>query len=372
MECSNCHRVWHVGGPQCPTCGAYAVGESPPPAPEDVERPPSRLSRWRFRIGALASIAAVAIAVFALFAVFGGSESVSADFGEPGYVFQDVDVEIDLTAEVTQWEVYEGEIVEAWTYNGEYPGPEIRVTEGQKVRVNFTNNLPEPSTIHMHGIDVPNDQDGVPGITQPDVQPGDNWTYEFVVERVGTGMYHTHSNTASQLAKGLFGAFIVEPKDGPTYDREFVLSLHELNGLYYTINGHSFPSTLDDDLLSINTGEKILVRLINMGSLYHPMHLHGHQFEVVAIDGNPAAAVQKQNTVDMPPGQTIDIVIEGTNPGTWLFHCHVTPHVTNKGVYPGGMLTALDYEDHTSYFEEQAAAAGEDEETAARNAIASQ
>ncbi len=371
MECSNCHRIWDAGGPQCPSCGSYAVGHTPP-ASRPVKHRARRVPRMPLVIGAFAGSAAIAVAVLTVLAVFGGSESASAEFGEPGFVYQDVDVEIDLTAEVVEWEVYEGEVVEAWTYNGEYPGPEIRVTEGQKVRINFTNNLPEPSTIHMHGIDVPNDQDGVPGVTQPDVQPGDSWTYEFVVERVGTGAYHTHSNTAQQLSKGLFGPFIVEPKDGPTYDVEYVLSLHELNGLYYTINGHSFPSTLDDDLLSIKTGEKALVRFINMGAQNHPMHLHGHQFEVVAIDGNPAAAVQKMNTVNLPPGQTIDIVIEGTNAGTWMFHCHITPHVTNKGVYPGGMLTVLDYEDHTSYFEEQAAAAGGDQETAARDAVPSQ
>ncbi len=314
----------------------------------------------RIRIVGAAAAILVGVALAAVIALSAcGGDKASAEHGEPGFVFQDADVVIDLTAEVMEWEVYPGETVEVWGYNGTYPGPEIRVTEGQNVRVNLINNLPEATTVHFHGLDVPNDQDGVPGITQPDVQPGETWTYEFVAARVGTSAYHTHSNTAQQLAKGLFGFFIVEPKEGSDYDREYALGLHELSGLYYTINGVSFPSTLDANLLQIKEGERILVRLVNMGAQAHPMHLHGHQFLVVNIDGNTMPPNWKQNTVDVAPGQTVDLVVEGTNPGTWTFHCHIVPHVTNRGEYPGGMLTVLDYEDHTSYFEEQQAAAAE-------------
>lgn len=289
--------------------------------------------------------------------------------GVAGSRFTDPDVEINLTAEVVQWEVVAGEIVEVWGYNGQYPGPEIRVTEGDKVRINFTNNLPEATTIHWHGLEVPNDQDGVPGVTQPDIPSGDSWTYEFVAPNVGTMMYHTHSNTNEQLRKGLFGAFIVEPREeGTQYDREYVLLLHEIEGLY-TINGHSFPKTLETDLLKIKSDERALIRLINAGNLHHPLHLHGHQFKVLSIDGNDLPFSAFQNTVDMAPGQTVDVEIVGTNPGTWLFHCHVIPHVTNRGVYPGGMLLVLDYEDHTSYFDEQAAAAGGDANNAASSVV---
>lgn len=314
-------------------------------------------------------LVAGAIAAVLLLVTMDDGDDVSAQQGEPGNVFTDPDVEIDLTAEVFDWEVYPGETVEAWGYNQQYPGPELRVTEGEKIRVTLINNLPEATTIHFHGLDVPNDQDGVPGITQPDVQPGDTWTYEFVAERVGTAVYHTHSNTAKQLAKGLFGFFIVEPDGGLDYDREFALGLHEINGLY-TINGHSFPATLDDDLLQIKSGERVLVRFANMGALHHPMHLHGHQFTVANLDGNPMPPDWRQNTVDIPPGQTVDVIIEGSNPGTWVFHCHIVPHVTNRGEYPGGMLAVLDYEDHTSYFEEQAAAAAADDAPAAQEPTA--
>lgn len=226
---------------------------------------------------------------------------------------------------------------------------------GDKVRVNLTNDLPEAATIHWHSLEVPNDQDGVPGITQRGVQPGETWTYEYIAPKAGTAMYHTHSNTIIQLSKGLFGAFIIEPQGGlPQYDRQYTLMLHEMQGLY-TINGHSFPKTLEDDLLKIRTGEKVLLRMINVRQFHHPMHLHGHQFKVVQLDGNPVTNRIVVNTQDIAPGQTVDVEVIGSNPGTWVFHCHIISHVTNKGVYPGGMLIALDYEDHTSYMEEQAA-----------------
>ena len=236
--------------------------------------------------------------------------------GVAGSRFSDPDVEVNLTADVVQWEVLDGEFVEVWVYNGQYPGHEIRVREGDKVRINLTNNLPEATTIHWHGLEVPNDQDGVPGITQPDIPAGGSWTYEFVAPKAGTAMYHTHSNTLKQLTKGLFGAFIVEPRGGlPQYDREYTILLHETNG-FYTINGHSFPKTLEDSLLKIKTGERILIRMINAGQQHHPMHLHGHQFKVVQLDSNPLESPLTVNTQDIAPEQTVDVEVVGTNPGT--------------------------------------------------------
>lgn len=290
----------------------------------------------------------------------GGSDTASTSgeialkdgpLGQPGSRFDDPDVEISLMAETFQWEIYEGEFVEVWGFNGQYPGPEIRAKEGEKVRVTVTNSLPEATAIHWHGLEVPNDQDGVPNITQPAIQPGEVWTYEFVAPKPGTTMYHTHANTVKQLPKGMFGSFIVEPREGmPEYDRQYTLMLHEIEGLY-TVNGHAFPKTLEESLLKIKTGEKILIRMVNAGQQHHPMHLHGHQFKVVQLDGSPLANPLMVNTQDLAPGQTVDVEVEGTNPGTWVFHCHIIPHVTNRGAYPGGMIVALDYEDHTSYFE---------------------
>lgn len=263
--------------------------------------------------------------------------------------------EYELTAEVVDWEVVDGELVEVWGYNGEYPGPMIEAEVGDTVRVTLHNNLPEGTTIHWHGLEVPNDQDGVPGITQPMVEPGQTWVYEFVVDKPGTTMYHTHANTVRQLTKGLVGPFVVREKgvkQSPRYDHDYTLVLHEIDGLF-TINGHSFPATLDDpdSLISLETGDRVLVRMINAGQQHHPMHMHGHQFKVVAFDGNTLADPYLANTVDIAPGQTVDVEVIGNNPGTWTFHCHILPHVTNRGQYPGGMLTLVDYTDHQSMLE---------------------
>jgi len=234
--------------------------------------------------------------------------------GVAGSRFTDPDVEINLTAEVVDWDKLDGKTVEIWGYDGQYPSPAIRATVGDKVRVNLTNDLPEAATIHWHGLEVPNDQVGVPGITQRGVQPGETWTYEFIAPKGGTAMYHTHSNTIIQLSKGLFGSFIIEPKGGlPQYDRQYTLMLHEMQGLY-PINGHSFPKTLEDDLLKIRTGEKVLLRMINVRQFHHPMHLHGYQFKLVQLDGNPVTNPIVVNTQDIAPGQTVDVEVIGSNP----------------------------------------------------------
>ena len=272
-------------------------------------------------------------------------------------------IEVELTAEVVDWEVVDGELVEVWGYNGEYPGPIIEARVGDTLRIHLTNNLPEGTTIHWHGLEVPNDQDGVPGITQPIIEPGASWTYEFKVEKAGTTMYHTHANTVQQLARGLVGPLVVRERGaaGDRYDHEYTMVLHEIGGLF-TINGHSFPATLaeDDTYMQIAMNERIRVRFINAGQQHHPMHLHGHQFEVISIDGNDLDNTYMANTVDVAPGTTVDVEVVGSNPGTWTFHCHILNHVTNRGEYPGGMLTLLDYTDHTSYLEEQAAAPADD------------
>ncbi len=272
------------------------------------------------------------------------------DDGDAGGV-----VEYDLTAEVVDWQVVDGEVVEVWGYNGEYPGPLLEAEVGDTIRVNLTNELPEGTTIHWHGLEVPNDQDGVPGITQLMVEPGQRYTYEFEVDKPGTTMYHTHANTVQQLGRGLVGPLVVrEPfaQRTPKYDGDYTLVLHEIDGLF-TINGHSFPETLadPDSLISLEEGDRVLVRMINAGQQHHPMHLHGHQFRVVEVDSNRLDNPYWVNTIDIAPGQTVAVEVRGTNPGTWTFHCHILPHVTNRGEYPGGMLTVVDYADHTSMFE---------------------
>src|SRR5687767_5242144 len=151
----------------------------------------------------------------------------------------------DLTAKVVQWETEPGKFVTGWGYNGVVPGPQIRVREGDRIRVNLKNELPESTAMHFHGVEVPIDQDGVPFITQPPIKPGHSYKYEFTVPNAGSLMYHSHHNAAKQVGLGLLGAFIVEPKNKarePKVDQDLVFILND--GAHgYTFNGKSFPAT---------------------------------------------------------------------------------------------------------------------------------
>ena len=169
--------------------------------------------------------------------------------GQPLEYTLDGDVKVfELVCQVVDWEYAPGKRTEAWTYNGVTPGPEIRVTEGDKVRINVTNNLPQSTGVHWHGLLVPNSMDGVPFLTQPPIRPGETFTYEFPIREgnAGSHMYHSHHNAAFQVTMGLLGAFIVEPKDPatrPAFDKEYTLILNDgpLGG--FTINGKGFPAT---------------------------------------------------------------------------------------------------------------------------------
>lgn len=257
----------------------------------------------------------------------------------------DGDVKVfKLTAQVVKWQVTPSITVDAWTYNGTMPGPEIRVKEGDKVRIEFTNNLPESTLIHYHGLMVPNTVDGVPFLTQQPVKPGESATHEFVAKNPGSHMYHAHHNSTKQVGKGLLGAFIVEPKDPTFYatgkiDREYVMILNDANG-GYTLNGKGFPATAP---LTAKLGERILIRYMNEGTAIHPMHLHGFPQIVVAKDGWPQTP-WKCDTLNVAPGERWDVVVEPDEAGAWAFHCHVLPHAENEhGMF--GMVTVLVVED---------------------------
>ncbi len=245
----------------------------------------------------------------------------------------------DLTAKVVQWEVEPGRRVEAWTYNGVVPAPTIRVREGDRVRINLKNELPESTAIHFHGLELPNDQDGVPFITQPPVKPGASYTYEFTVPNSGSHMYHSHHNAAKQVGLGLLGAFVVEPKDKsnePKVDLDYVFILND--GAHgYTFNGKSFPAT---EPVVAKLGQKIRIRYMNEGMMIHPMHLHGMHMTVIAKDGWDQPAPWKCDTLNIAPGERWDVLVKATNPGTWAFHCHILPHAeSDHGMF--GMVTAL-------------------------------
>jgi manganese oxidase len=245
----------------------------------------------------------------------------------------------DLTCKVVQWETEPGKHVTGWTYNGVVPGPQIRVREGDRVRVNVKNELPESTVVHFHGLELPNDQDGVPFITQPPIKPGARYTYEFTVPNAGSHMYHSHHNAAKQVGLGMLGAFIVEPRRKTAHDNVDVDHVMILNdGAHgYTLNGKGFPAT---EPIVAKRGQKVRIRFMNEGMMIHPMHLHGMHMTVIAKDGWDQPAPWKCDTLNIAPGERWDVIVNCTNPGTWAFHCHILPHAESEhGMF--GMVTAL-------------------------------
>jgi FtsP/CotA-like multicopper oxidase with cupredoxin domain len=231
--------------------------------------------------------------------------------------------------------------VPALGYNKQWPGPTIRVTEGDKVRAIFTNNLKETSAVHFHGVEFDDPfQDGVPFVSQKPFAPGESFTYEFTANRPGSLMYHSHHNASDQVGRGLLGAFIVDPK-APTgvdrYDREYVwISNDTLGG--FTINGHGFPAVVP---VLAAQGETVRIRFMNEGIMMHPWHSHGYRMQVVARDGYPlGGAAYGCDTLGVNPGERFDVNIKADRLGVWAFHCHILPHVEGiDGMF--GMVTTL-------------------------------
>ncbi len=271
----------------------------------------------------------------------------------------------DLEASVIEWNILPNEPVLAYAFNNQLPGPRIRVTEGDQVRINVTNHLPESTTVHWHGLIVPNAMDGPAEITQDPIQPGETFTYEFTTEQRGTYFYHSHDHVDRQQALGLYGAMIIdprEPEDYPyAYDQELVIQLQELleregyswpampmeGGLpnYFTINGKAYPET---ETVRLRVGETLLVRFIGTNSGFiHPMHIHGGPFRIVETDGNPVPEDGQwiKDTVNVAPGERYDVLWEAREPGKWLLHCHINHHTTNNNVETeggGGLMLILE------------------------------
>jgi FtsP/CotA-like multicopper oxidase with cupredoxin domain len=245
----------------------------------------------------------------------------------------------ELTARKIRWETMPGQTVEAWAYNDQVPGPQIRNREGDRVRVILKNELTESTSIHFHGVELPNDQDGVPFITQPPIKSGQTYTYEFTAPNPGSHMYHSHHNAATQVGLGLLGAFIIEPKDLLPIEKsdiDYVLIMND--GMHgYTFNGKSFPAT---EPIVAKKGQKVRIRFMNEGMMIHPMHLHGMHMTVIAKDGWPQPAPWKCDTLNVAPGERWDVIVNCNNPGIWAFHCHILPHAeSDHGML--GMVTAL-------------------------------
>ena len=224
-------------------------------------------------------------------------------------------------------------------YNAQWPGPTIRVNQGDKVRAEFTNNLTETTGVHFHGVEFDNFfMDGVPFVTQKPIVPGETFAYEFTAVNAGSLMYHSHHNATDQVGRGLLGAFLVDPKPDPVkYDREYVwISNDSLGG--FTINGHGFPAVVP---VLAAVGETVRVRFMNEGIMMHPWHLHGMPMHVIERDGWPlGSAAFDCDTLGVNPGERYDVLIKARTPGVWAFHCHILPHAEGpNGMY--GMVSTL-------------------------------
>ena len=251
--------------------------------------------------------------------------------------------EFHLIVEEIDWEMAPGMTIKAWGYNGRTPGPTIETVEGDQVRILVTNKLPEPTAVHWHGVFLPSGMDGVQGLTQPGIQPGETFVYEFTLRQHGTQMYHSHGDEMTQIGLGSMGFFIIHPKERKTkIDRDYAIFLNEWfidPGSYtpdpsvmtefniFTFNSRAFPGT---EPIIAQTGDRVRVRIANVAQEAHPIHLHGHSFQVVATDGGdiPESAQWPETTVLVAPGQTRDFEFTAV-PGDWAMHCHRRHHPMN-------------------------------------------
>lgn len=260
-----------------------------------------------------------------------------------------------FTAQQVMWEVAKGHRVLAWSINGMVPGPMIRVQAGDHIRVTFINAFPTATAIHWHGLEVATQEDGVAGVGQQPIQPGQTHVYDFSVHDgdIGTHWYHSHYNDMTQMMGGFYGAFIVDPRSGTPQAKqalhadvdvtEFISTMPEN---YYVINGKSFPDTQP---INVKHGQTVHMRLIGADTMaMHPMHLHGHTFSIVAEDGHPVQQPIQKDTVQVAPGETYDLVFTAwAAPGSvYPFHCHILSHLMNPGQSEsdmGGLVLLIEY-----------------------------
>jgi FtsP/CotA-like multicopper oxidase with cupredoxin domain len=259
----------------------------------------------------------------------------------------------EISAEHVRTQFIAGRVVDAWGFNGSVPGPTIEVNEGDRVRLVVTNRLPELFSMHWHGLEIPVDMDGMPGISQDPIEPGGTFVYEFTLRQNGTFFYHSHM--AMQEMMGMIGLFIIHPRRVhlPRVDRDFGIVLQEWallpnntipNSLamefnWLTMNGKAGPDTTP---LLVKIGERVRIRLVNLGMDHHPIHLHGHQFYVTGTEGGRirTTAVEPANTVLVGVAQARDIEFVANNPGDWHFHCHLPHHMMNQMASMVGPMTS--------------------------------
>jgi hypothetical protein len=251
--------------------------------------------------------------------------------------------EFHLIAEPVKQEIVPGRVIDLWGYNGSAPGPTIQVNQGDRVRIIVDNHLPEATSMHWHGFEIPIEMDGAPGSSQDPIPPGGRFVYEFTLHQEGTYFYHSHM--AMQEMTGMIGAFIMHPREphSPRVDKDFAIILQEYAILpnitvpntmnmefnWLTLNGKAGPATTP---LLVRHGERVRIRLVNLGMDHHPIHMHGHQFVVTGTEGGrqPESTWGPGNTVLVGVAQSRDIEFVANNPGDWMLHCHLPHHMMNQ------------------------------------------
>jgi manganese oxidase len=257
-----------------------------------------------------------------------------------------------LRAEPVRREIAPGKVLDLWGFNGSAPGPTIQVTEGDRVRIIVENRLPEPTSMHWHGLEIPNNMDGAPGISQDPIPPGGQFAYEFTLHQNGTFFYHPHQ--AMQEMFGMIGAFIMHPKRPyePGVDQDFAIILQEFAVLpnntvpnsmnmefnWLTFNGKVGPAATP---LVVRHGDRVRIRWMNLGMDHHPVHLHGHTFYVTGSEAGrqPQSLWGPTNTVLVGVAEAVDFEFVANNPGDWMVHCHLPHHMMNQMSSTVGPMT---------------------------------
>jgi FtsP/CotA-like multicopper oxidase with cupredoxin domain len=259
--------------------------------------------------------------------------------------------QFDLVAAVTPWEVAPGQIVDAWTYNGMVPGPMIKVDVGDRIRVRITNNLEVSTDIHFHGLIVPNSMDGVSPLTQDPIRPGETFDYEFTIVKPAVAMYHAHLHAVEAVPNGMFATIFAGPTPLPlgqtisgveiptdlVVAQEIPMVLNDAGVIGLTLNGKSFPAT---EPYVFNAGDWVVVHYFNEGMQIHPMHQHQFPHLVFSKDGIPLEQPYWVDTLNVAPGERYSALMHITDPGVWVWHCHILSHAEREtGMF--GMVTAL-------------------------------
>ncbi len=279
------------------------------------------------------------------------TEGVGNPILEPTEVKADGTKVFDLVAAITPWEVSPGKIVDAWTYNGVVPAPSIHLEVGDKAEFRLKNDLPIATDMHLHGLNTEMQFDGVAPITQGLINPGESFTYEYIADEVAVAMYHPHFHSQIGLPNGMFGTIFVGQVPIPTgatiggveipaditIAQDFPMVLNDSGVIGLTLNGKSFPATAP---IVANDGDWILLHYFNEGTMSHPMHLHQFDQIVIAKDGFPLDSPYLVDTLNVAPGERYSVLVHLDKPGTWVWHCHILPHVEgDQGMF--GMVTAV-------------------------------